>query len=87
MKGREGGRDGRRERSYGGYRHEILTQNLGNSVVREPGLAVSVIRPNRNFCFSNMGVVKLIKMDKKLNFCVDSWRAADRIRPFKVNHI
>ena len=27
-----------------------------------------------------MGVVKLVKTDKKLWFCVDSWRDADRNR-------
>ena len=36
-----------------------------------------------DFRFSNMLVVTLVKMDTQLNFCVDSWRAADGIRPFK----
>ena len=45
-------------------------RNRGNSVIPEPDLTVSLIRPNRNFRFSNMGRVKAVKMDKKLNFCV-----------------
>ena len=52
-------------------------------MVIQPDLTVSVIRPNRNFRFSNKRVVKLVKIEKKLNVFVDSWRAADRVRPFK----
>ena len=55
-----------------------------NSAFRERDLAVSVIRLNPNFRFSNMGK----KIDNKVNFCVDSWRAVDRIRerrPLKVS--
>ena len=53
---------------------------------RNSDLAVYMIRPNPNFRFFNM--VK--KIDNKLNFCVDSWRAVDRIRnrrPLKVSRI
>ena len=39
-----------------------------NSAVHEPDLTISVIRPNPFF----FNMVKLVKTNNKLNFCVDS---------------
>jgi len=47
-----------------------------NCVVREPDLAVSMIHPNPIVL---IGGKNLVKMNNKLNFCVDSWCPIDRI--------
>ena len=87
-KRRVGGREGEMygegtEGERGGTEYGILTRNCGNYMVPEPNLTVSVIRPNWNFRFSNMGGDKSVKTDKKVNICVDSWHAAYRMRTFK----